>query len=154
MTSSRSLGGKVIEILAKTEKLEREVNECKWTFVRCTVCSESLNTLSNLMLLTLISPKLRAIIHSSSCLCRYDVCVHSLMSGSLWPHGLQPARLLCPWDFPGKVTGVGCHFFFQGIFPTQGLNPCLLCLLHWQADSLPLAPPGKARLFCRYDAVM
>ena len=88
MTSSRSLGGKVIEILAKTEKLEREVNECKWTFVRRTVCSESLNILSNLMLLTLISPKLRAIIHSSSCLCRYDVCVHSLMSGSLWPHGL------------------------------------------------------------------
>ena len=28
----------------------------------------------------------------------------------LWPHGLQPARLLCPWDSPGKNTGVGCHF--------------------------------------------
>ena len=31
------------------------------------------------------------------------------MSNSLRPHGLQPARLLCPWDSPGKNTGVGCH---------------------------------------------
>ena len=31
----------------------------------------------------------------------------------LWPHGLQPTRLLCPWDFPGKKTGVGCHFLLQ-----------------------------------------
>ena len=36
-----------------------------------------------------------------------------------------------------------CHFLLQGIIPTQGWNLCLLCLLHWQADSLPLAPPGK-----------
>ena len=34
-------------------------------------------------------------------------------------------RLLCPWDFPGKSTGVGCHFLIQGIFLTQGLNPGL-----------------------------
>ena len=47
------------------------------------------------------------------------------------------ARLLCPWSLPGKNTGVGCHFF-QGIFLTQGSNPHLLCLLYWQADSLPL----------------
>ena len=40
----------------------------------------------------------------------------------------------------------GCHFLFQGIFPTQGLNPHVLCLLHWQAGSLPLAPPGKLLL--------
>ena len=33
----------------------------------------------------------------------------SVMSDSSWPHGLQPTRLLCPWDFPGKSTGVGCH---------------------------------------------
>ena len=45
----------------------------------------------------------------------------------LWPHGLQPARLLCPWDFPGKNTGVGCHFLLQGIFLDQGSH---LCLLH------------------------
>ena len=36
------------------------------------------------------------------------------------------ARLLCPWDSPGKSSGVGCHFLLQGIFPTQGSNPSLL----------------------------
>ena len=48
------------------------------------------------------------------------------MSNSLQPHGLQPTRLLCPWDFPGKNTGVSCHFLFQGTFLTQGSNPGLL----------------------------
>ena len=47
---------------------------------------------------------------------------HSVMSNSLWPHGLGPTRLLYPWDFPGKNTGVGCHSLLQGIFPTQGSN--------------------------------
>ena len=42
-----------------------------------------------------------------------------------------------------KNTGVGCHALLQRIFPTQRSNPHLSCLLHWQADSLPLAPPGK-----------
>ena len=46
-------------------------------------------------------------------------------------------RLLCPWNSPGKNTGVGCHSFLQGIFLTQGSNLHLLCLLHWPADSLP-----------------
>ena len=48
------------------------------------------------------------------------------MPDSLPPHGLQPTRLLCPWDFAGKDTGLGCHFLLQGIFPTQGSNPGLL----------------------------
>ena len=52
------------------------------------------------------------------------------MSDSLQPHGLQPTRLLCPWDFPGKNTGVGFCALLQGLFLTQGLNPHLLCLLH------------------------
>ena len=64
---------------------------------------------------------------------------HSIMSGSLWPHGLQSSRLFYPWDFPGKNTGVGFHLPFQGIFPIQGLNPHLL---HQQADSLPLGHLG------------
>ena len=46
-------------------------------------------------------------------------------------------------DSLGKNTGVGCHALLQGIFPTQVSNPHLLCLLHWQVGSLPLAPPGK-----------
>ena len=149
------------------------------------------------------------------------------MSDSSRPHGLQPTRLLRPWDFPGKSTGVGCHCllrhggkewykwstsgwfrprphralkplaksvsfilvtgksqegheqgkrviclpceisgnsanpwtiahqaplsmefsrqeYWSGLpFPTQGSNLRLLSLLHWQAGSLPLAPPGK-----------
>ena len=64
-------------------------------------------------------------------LCMPDVT--SVMSDSVWPHGLQPTRLLCPRDSPGKSTRVGCHALLQGIFPTQGLNQSLLCLLHWQA---------------------
>ena len=67
-----------------------------------------------------------------------------LVAQSCWillrPHGLQPTRLLCSRDFPGKNTGVGCHFLLQEIFPTQGLN---LSLLHWQADSLPLSHKGS-----------
>ena len=39
-------------------------------------------------------------------------------------------RLLCPLDFSGKNTGVGCHFLLQGIFMTQGLKLRLPCLLH------------------------
>ena len=52
-------------------------------------------------------------------------------------------QALCPWDSPGKNTGVSCHFLLQGIFSTQGLNPHLLCLLYWQVGSIPLVPPGK-----------
>ena len=47
---------------------------------------------------------------------------HSVVSDSLRLHGLESIRLLCPWNFPGENTGVGCHFLLQGIFPTQGLN--------------------------------
>ena len=65
------------------------------------------------------------------------------MSDSLQHYGLQPTRLLCPQDSLDKNTGVGCCALLQGIFPTQGSNLSLLCLLHWQAGSLPLAPPGK-----------
>ena len=54
-----------------------------------------------------------------------SVCSCSDMSDSLRPHELWLARLLHPWDFPGKNTGVGCHFLLQGIFLTQRLNPSL-----------------------------
>ena len=50
-------------------------------------------------------------------------------------------RILYPWDSPGKDTEVSCHALLQEIFPTQGLNPHLLYLLHWQESSLPLALP-------------
>ena len=57
--------------------------------------------------------------------------------------GLQPSRLVCPRDSPGKNAGVGCHALLQGIFPTQGLNPASSPSL--QADSLPSEPPGKPK---------
>jgi len=64
----------------------------------------------------------------------YCCWVARLCRTLLWPHGLQPARLLCPWDFPGKNIGVGCHSLLQGIFLTQGLNqglpPCRQILYH------------------------
>ena len=56
-----------------------------------------------------------------------DIRAHSLQScPTLRSHGLQPVSFLCPWDSPGKNTGVGCHFLLQGIFPTQESNPGLL----------------------------
>ena len=73
-----------------------------------------------------------------------SMCAKSLEScQTLWLYGLKPNRLLCPWGSPGKNTGVGCRTLLQGIFLTQGLNPHLLCLLNWQAGSLPLVPPGQ-----------
>ena len=57
---------------------------------------------------------------------RKSVCVHPVMSDPSRPHGLQPARLLCPWDSPGKSTGVGCHFLLQGDPPNLGIKPVSL----------------------------
>ena len=68
----------------------------------------------------------------------------SVVSNSLQPHGLQPARLLSSWDSPDKNTGVDGHFLLQGIFPTQGLNPglshyrqILSCLSHQRGVYTP-----------------
>ena len=67
------------------------------------------------------------------------VCAQSLSHGQLfatpWTVACQD---LCPHNFLGMSIGVSCHFLVQGIFPTQGSNLLLLCLLHWQEDCLPL----------------
>ena len=65
------------------------------------------------------------------------------MSNSVGPYGLQPARLFCSWDSPGKNTGVQCCALFQQIFLTQGLNPWFLCLLHWQGEFFITSTTGK-----------
>ena len=71
----------------------------------------------------------------------YQVSIsRSVVSDSLQPHGLQPARLLCPWDFPGENTGMDCHPLFQGIFPTQGLK---LFLLHCRQILYHLSHQGS-----------
>ena len=72
-------------------------------------------------------------------------CMSSVVSDSWRPHGRQPARLLCPWDSPGKITGVGSHFLLQGIFLTQGINSTSLAspalaerAHHWSPTALGL----------------
>ena len=73
----------------------------------------------------------------------YQFCLCSSFPWSTlisWISRLLSTSLLCPWDFPGKNIGVGCHFLLQRIFPTQRPNPNLL---HWQADSLPLSHQGS-----------
>ena len=65
---------------------------------------------------------------------------HSVMSNSLQHYGLYPTRVLSPWNFPGKSTGVGCRFLLQGIFPTQGLN---LGLLHCRQTHYHLSHQGS-----------
>ena len=82
-------------------------------------------------------------LYASVCVC-VCVCAQSLshvwLFATSWTIAHQAPLSM---EFSSKNTEVGCHFLLQRIFPTQGLNPCLLCLLHWQADSLPLAPLGK-----------
>ena len=65
----------------------------------------------------------------------------SLSHVQLYTTPWTDSRLLCHWGFPGKNTGMGCHFLLQGIFPTQRLNPGLLAL---QAESLPSKQPKSS----------
>ena len=70
----------------------------------------------------------------------------SVVSHSFGSHALQPTRLLCPWDSPGKNTGVGCHSLLQGIFPTQesnlGLLHCRQIPYHLSHQGRPPSPKG------------
>ena len=79
---------------------------------------------------------------SVTCVC---LCVLSRvrLSATPWTVVLQDPLSR---DLPGKNTGVDCHFLPQGIFPTQGLNPGLFCLLHWQAGFFTTEPRGKPHI--------
>ena len=72
-----------------------------------------------------------------------DVCVltHVQLFMTLWMIACLP---LCPWDFSGKTTGMGCHFLFQGIFPTQGSNPHLLLSSALAERFFTPKPSGKS----------
>ena len=80
------------------------------------------------------------------CVC---VCVYVCLIAQSCPTLCYPkdSRFLCPWDFPDKNPGVGCHFLPQGIFLTQGSN---LRLLQWQAGSLPLCHVGSPKLLTTF----
>ena len=54
------------------------------------------------------------------------VTMNKLCPTLLQPHGLWPAGILCPWDFPGKNTRVGCHFLSPGDLPDPGIEPMSL----------------------------
>ena len=73
----------------------------------------------------------------------YSICDkhHSRMCAQLVP---TPVRLLCPWDFPGKKTGVCCHLLLPGIFFSLGSNLRLFCFLHRQVGSSPLCHLGSS----------
>ena len=83
---------------------------------------------------------------------------HDGSSGFKWPtllsHFSHVRLYVTPWTVACQAPlsvgfsrqeykNLSCHALLQGIFPTQGSNPCLLRLLHWQAGSLTLVPPGK-----------
>ena len=63
------------------------------------------------------------------CTCMLSCFSRVWLFETLWTIACQAP--LCPWDSPGKNTGVGCHALLQRIFPTQGQNPHLLCLMRW-----------------------
>ena len=83
----------------------------------------------------------------------------SVISKSLQPHGLQPARLICPWKFSGRNTGLDCHFLLMGIVPTreQTCVFCISCICFLVLVSqlcLTLCDPHElqpARLLCPQD---
>ena len=66
---------------------------------------------------------------------------HSVAPNSLRPHGLWPTSLLCPWDSPGRDTGVGCHSLLQGIFLTRGSTQGHL---HCRQSLYSLSPQGRS----------
>ena len=66
------------------------------------------------------------------------LCSVSQSCLTLWDPWTAAHQAPMSMEFSSKNTRLGCHFLLQGIILTQGSNPCLLCLLHWQVDSLPL----------------
>ena len=86
-------------------------------------------------------------------MCTYT-SVHLKHGKYMWAQSFSRVRLFAiPWTVACQAPlsmGFSRQEYWSwlpfpplGIFPTQGLNPHLLCFLYWQADSLPLVPPGK-----------
>ena len=120
-----------------------------------------------------MNPKWTWPIFVSHCLLKYpsfylqdtSKCTHvgsvaSVVSDSLQPYGLQPARLFCPWDSLDKNTGESCHALFQGIFPTQGSNQHLLhcrqILCCWAIGKplIPQSPHAKTQALCHLSLAL
>ena len=84
---------------------------------------------------------------NKKCKCFMLSC--SILSDSLQPFGLQPARLLYPWDSPGKNTGVGCHFLLQEDLPNPEVESGSPISSVLQADSLHTEPSRKLITCCQ-----
>ena len=110
-----------------------------WTFSCLTVCYVTIFECWSRWVCSSLC-NLWVSVYVFACLCQWGtiyICFHKPVNVSVWkwsrlvvsdslrPHGLYPTRLLHPWDFPGKVTGVGFHFLLQSIFLTQVSNPGL-----------------------------
>ena len=78
--------------------------------------------------------------HVFVCVCVPSCFSRARLFATLWTIS---ATLGCLRASPGENTGVGCCALLRALFLTQGSNPCLLHLVHWQRSSLPLGPPGK-----------
>ena len=76
------------------------------------------------------------------CCCCCCCCVASVVSNSVWPHRQQPTRLLCPWDSPGKNTGVGCHFLLQCMKVESESEVAQLCPT--LSDPMDCSLPGSS----------
>ena len=84
-------------------------------------------------------------IKNSLCVCMLSCFSRVRLLETLWT---VASRLLRPWGFSGKDTGVGCHFLLQRIFPIQGSNPHLLCLLHCRRVLYQLSHRGSPQNLC------
>ena len=69
-------------------------------------------------------------------------CVASVVSDSVWPHKRKPSRLPCPWDSPGKNTGVGCHCLLQCIKVKSESEVAQLCPT--PSDPMDCSLPGSS----------
>ena len=93
------------------------------------------------------SREMRIIVHCRHCCCLVAKSCPTLLR----PQKLQPTRLLCPWDSPGKNTAVGSHFLLRGIFPTQGSDP----VSYLAGTFFTTEPPGKPYTYttkCKIDS--
>ena len=90
--------------------------------------------------------------HSLGGFCEGIWCACSVVSNSLPPHGLQPSRLLYPWNFPGKNTAVNCLFPLPGHLPNPGIKTESLVSAALAGRVLTTGPPKKPKVFTLYPS--
>ena len=103
--------------------------------------SQDLHDLMDLVLSsTSITKSCQSMVQTSCCCCCYKVA--SVVSDSVRPHRRQPTRLLCPWDSPGKNTGMGCHVLLQCMKVKSQSEVAQLCPT--LSDPMDCSLPGSS----------